>query len=100
MTIDGATGDLYVTVFTVQSWQLWRTHNPQVPDENAVVWEKVNDFPPGLWATVLASGGTPWGLALFVRLAPGNCSAFDAQCDPFVERSVDGGKTWKRLVIR
>lgn len=99
MTIDGATGDLYVTTFKETGWQLWRTRNPQASDEKAIVWEKVYDFPPGLWATVLASGGTGQGLALFVRLAPSNCNAYDAQCDPFVERSVDGGKTWRRLVI-
>ncbi len=100
MTIDGATGDLYVTVFAGQGWQLWRTRNPQVSDEKAVVWEKVSDFPPELWATLLASGGTPQGLALFVRLAPSNCNVYDARCDPLIERSVDGGKTWKRLAIR
>jgi hypothetical protein len=102
MTIDGATGDLYVTVFTEQGWQLHRTRNPDVTDANAVVWEKVSDFPPGPWgyASMLASGATPQGLALFVKLAPTNCSSSDARCDPFVQRSVDGGKTWKRLVIR
>lgn len=99
MTIDGATGDLYVTVYAEVHWQLWRTRNPQVSDERAVVWEKVSDFPPGLWATVLASGGTNRGLALFVRLAPSNCNVYDARCDPFIERSLDGGKTWTRMVI-
>jgi hypothetical protein len=100
LTIDGATGDLYVTVYTMQGWQLWRTRNPQVSDEKAVAWEKVSDFPPDLWATVLASGRTPQGLVLYVRLAPGNCNSYDAQCDPFVEQSLDGGKTWRHLIIR
>jgi hypothetical protein len=100
MTIDGATGDLYVTVKEPgQGWQLWRTRNPQMSDERAVVWEKVSNFPPGLWATVLASGTTTQGLALFVRLVPSNCIVYDARCDPFVERSIDGGKTWTQMVI-
>lgn len=100
MTIDGATGDLYVTVFTDEGWELWRTRNPQVSNEKAIVWEKVSEFPPDLWATVLASGTTTQALALFVRLAPSNCNGYDARCDPFVQLSVDDGKTWKRLVIR
>ncbi|MBI5649587.1 MAG: hypothetical protein HZC40_03950 [Chloroflexi bacterium] len=101
MTIVGATGDLYVTANAYpQGWQLWRTRNPNVSDVNAVVWEKVSGFESEDWATVLASGAHAQGLALFVKMSPSNCNSADAKCDPYILRSLDGGKTWKRLVIR
>jgi photosystem II stability/assembly factor-like uncharacterized protein len=101
MTIDGATGDLYVTANAYpQGWQLWRTRNPNVSNVNAVVWDQVSGFETDDWATALASGASPQGLMLFVKMSPSNCNVADAKCDPYILRSLDTGKTWKRLTIR
>lgn len=100
MAIDGATGALYVTAFTGQGWQLWRSPNPTIENVNAVLWDKVSDFPGEHWVTVLASGASSQGLALFVQVSPTNCNAADAACDSYILRSLDSGKTWTRLTIR
>jgi hypothetical protein len=69
MTIDGATGALYVTAYDGTTtpgrghWQVWRSPNPTV-EMNNVKWEKVHDFGEMRWATMLASGWSPQGLAL------------------------------------
>ncbi|HYN90159.1 MAG TPA: hypothetical protein VER55_16610, partial [Ardenticatenaceae bacterium] len=96
MAIDGATGTLYVTSQppgggTVQA--LWRTTNPREPDLNAVRWEMVSDFGPGVTAEVLAAGWSPQGLALYVAVTP---SGSDVRR---LYRSPDGGRTWHELVI-
>ncbi len=97
MTIDGATGALYVSVFVGGEggggrWEIWRTRQPTA-DLNAIVWEKVYDFGQAGWVTVLASGWSPQGLALYARITPDNGESY-------VQRSADGGKTWTTLAIR
>ncbi len=99
MAIDGATGALYVTAFSGTSWQLWRSLNPTIENVNAVMWDKVYDFPGENGVTMLALGASAQGLALFVKSSPTNCNAADAACDPFVLRSLDSGKTWTRITI-
>jgi hypothetical protein len=95
MTIDGATGALYVTTanYTVSkngNWQIWRTLNPSAVDIDAVTWELVCDFGTGPRVTLLASGSTPLGLAMYAQFSP-------LEGDPYVQRSLDGGKTWTHL---
>ncbi len=94
MTIDGATGALYVSAFGGESWQIWRTLNPTV-DFNAIVWEQVYDFGKAGWVTMLASGSSPQapGMALYARVSPDDA-------DSYVSRSLDGGKTWAPFAIR
>lgn len=96
MTIDGATGDLYVTARNVETahWGVWRSRNPSVADINSVAWESVYEFGDDLWASILASGTTPQGLALYVRLTD-----FDNNRTALM-RSLDSGKTWKTIEIR
>lgn len=95
MTIDGATGDLYVTVFNSRTsrWGVWHSRNPAA-DINRVQWEWVYEFGDKLWATMLASGWSPQGLALYVRLRD-----YDSSRSRVV-RSLDGGRTWDALLIR
>ncbi len=89
MTLDGATGALYVSAL-----------NPSVADVNQVTWEMVHDFGEGTLVTVLASGWSPQGLALYARLSPANCSPLaGVSCDSTVQRSLDGGRSWSPVVI-
>jgi len=100
MTIDGATGALYVTAFT-GAWGLWRAMDPRVPDVNAVQWEQVHDFGPEVsWATLLASGWSPEGLALYANLSAWIHRDTGEVGPPVLHRSLDGGQTWSPLPIR
>ena len=104
MTIDGATGAMYVaTLMADRHWQLWRSPNPSEPDLAQVRWEKVFDFgEPSVdtFAHVLASGAHPQGLALFVRFDLGNCSPLQGiPCTSTVLRSLNGGKGWSAVPV-
>ena len=99
MTIDGASGALYVTAFASNgNWQLWRTLNPRAPDVNDVRWEQAYDFGPDVsWATLLASGWSREGLALYANLSPW---LDKPSVGPLLlHRSLDGGQTWMPLPI-
>jgi hypothetical protein len=96
ITIDGATGSLYVTAYSPDgTWELWRTLNPSIPDVNGVQWELVHDFGGDVaWATLLASGWSPQGLALYALLTPWLDKPSGTIGDPVLHRSLDGGLTW------
>lgn len=109
MTIDGATGALYVTAYNfLQSsnsssarMQIWRATDPARPNVSAVTWDQIYDFGENVIANLLASGWSPQGLALYARLTPTNCSsATDSKCVTNVQRSLDGGKSWTQLVVK
>ncbi len=95
MSIDGATGELYVSAYNSinEQWGIWRSRNPTVDDVNAVIWEHVHTFPKDQWVTVLASGSSPKGLALYARVSILNGESV-------LQRSLDGGQTWTALPIR
>ena len=101
ITIDGATGALYVTAFSPNlTWQLWRSLDPRMPDVNAVQWERVHDFGPDVsWATLLASGWSPQGLALYANLSPWIDKSTGEVGPPVLYRSLDGGQTWSPLPL-
>lgn len=101
ITIDGATGALYVTSFSPSlTWQLWRSLDPRTPDVNAVQWELVHDFGPDIsWATLLASGWSPDGLALYANLSSWVDKSTGEVGPPALHRSLDGGQTWASLLI-
>jgi len=109
MTIDGATGALYVTAYNfAQSgntssprMQIWRATDPSRPDVKAVTWDQIYDFGENVIVNLLASGWSPQGLALYARVMPTNCSSVtDPKCIASVQRSLDGGKSWAQLVIK
>ena len=98
MTIDGASGALYLTTAeysasTQGHWQMWRSLNPSAPDLNAVKWELVHDFGAGPRVVLLASGTRPQGLELYAQFLP-------LDGDAYVQRSLDGGQTWAKMEIR
>jgi hypothetical protein len=101
ISIDGATGALYVTAFSPDmTWQLWHTLNPNAPDMNDIRWEMVRDFGPDVsWTTLLASGWSPEGLALYANLSSWLDKSVGSVGPPVLHRSLDGGQTWKPLPI-
>jgi hypothetical protein len=70
---------------------LWRSPNPAVADVNAIRWEQVLDFGPGVQGELLASGWSPQGLALYANLTQTGL--------PVLHRSEDGGQMWTPLSI-
>jgi hypothetical protein len=101
MTIDGATGALYVIVWDWQDehYELWRTVNPKVPNIDDVQWEFVHDFGGDVMVELLASGWSPEGLALYANVWSVK-DLGDSRIeigDPVVHRSLDGGKTWQPM---
>ena len=102
MTIDGATGMLYVTAYdpAKSRWQLWRSANANDPDIGKISWEMVHEFGANVLVAVLASGATPQGLAIYVRLSTANCSpSTGIPCYSFVQRTTDNGKTWTTVDV-
>jgi hypothetical protein len=105
LTIDGSTGVLYVTAFSADGslggdWQLWRTLNPATPEVKDVRWEMVHDYGPDFsWATLLASGWSPQGLALYANLSPWLDRSTGRSGEPALYRSLDGGGTWAPLPV-
>jgi hypothetical protein len=101
MTMDGATGALYVVVASPNA-QLWRTLNPRAADVNDVRWELVHDFGRDVQVSLLASGWSPEGLALYANLWPLDWkdASYADVGEPAVHRSLDGGKSWMPLPIR
>jgi len=98
MTIDGATGALYVMV-KVPTHQLWRTLNASVPDLNEVRWEIVHEFGRDVDVELLASGWSPLGLALYANLSPPDWqdAGYALVGVSVLHRSLDGGRTWTPL---
>jgi hypothetical protein len=101
MTIDGATGALYVVV-TAPNAQLWRTTNPDAAEVHDVRWEMVHDFGRDVQVSLLASGWSPDGLALYANVWPleWKDASFAEVGEPTVHRSLDGGQSWLPLPVR
>ena len=98
MTIDGATGALYVTT-QVAPVGLWRSRNPNTTDVVDVQWELVHDFGPDAQVSLLASGWGPQGLAIYANIRPLTPLAGGGATvgNPALYRSLDGGQTWEPL---
>jgi hypothetical protein len=92
-TLDGNNGAMYVTTAT-GTRQLWRSPNPAETDVNRMRWELVHDFGQNVKAELLASGWSPYGLALYANL-----KRMEQEAEPVLHRSLDGGQTWEPLAI-
>ncbi|MDQ4075961.1 MAG: hypothetical protein M3220_06910 [Chloroflexota bacterium] len=95
ITIDGQSGDLYVTTTAVGPVALWRSTNPRAENVDEVRWQKVHDFGPGLNVKLLASKRSNQGLTLFASFDP-----LDDQSPAQLHRSHDGGQSWQPLTIQ
>ena len=98
MTIDGATGALYVTT-QVAPIGLWQSRNATTADVADVQWELVHDFGSDAQVSLLASGWSPPGLAIYANIRPlaplaGGGAAVG---NPTLHRSLDDGQTWGPL---
>ena len=102
MTIDGATGHIYMVARDTASNvdKLWRTTNPDALDARAVHWELIHEFGQGLDVHLFSAGVGPCGVTLYATAGyrpgaglPGGWFS-DAGDDPVLIRSYDGGRTW------
>lgn len=100
MTIDGATGALYVAVLSPSS-QLWRAPDPNAPDLADVHWELVHDFGEDVWVGLLGSGWSSEGLALYANVWPMQWldESVAAVGESVLHRSLDGGQIWTALPV-
>ena len=98
MTVDGGTGALYVTT-QVPPAGLWRSLNPNTADVADVQWELVHDFGSNAQVSLLASGWSPQGLAIYANILPLTPLAGGGANvgNPVLYRSLDGGQTWESL---
>jgi len=98
MTVDGATGALYVST-QVAPVGLWRSLNPNTPDVADVQWELVHDLGANVQLSLLASGWSPQGLAIYANMWPLTPLAGGGAGvgSPVLHRSLDGGHTWEPL---
>lgn len=98
MTIDGATGSLYVTT-QASPYELWQSVNSNAPNLAEVLWELIHSFEQDARASLLASGWGPQGMALYANIWPltplegGGATVGNA----VLHRSLDGGQTWEPL---
>ncbi|MGD8625074.1 MAG: hypothetical protein PVJ34_11085 [Anaerolineae bacterium] len=100
MTIDGASGALYVMVNAPHA-QLWRSLDPRTPAVDDVTWEMVHDFGTDLHVDLLASGWSPDGLALYANFWPLTWvdAGYAEVGDAVLHRSLDGGLSWSPLPL-
>ncbi|MFN2167633.1 MAG: hypothetical protein ACK2U9_15375, partial [Anaerolineae bacterium] len=99
MTIDGASGALYLTAQTPPV-ELWRSPNPSAANFADVQWELVHTFPPEARVVLLASGWGPQGISIYATIWPywfdqNNAASGNAT----FSRSLDGGYTWEDLSV-
>jgi hypothetical protein len=99
MTIDGASGDLYV-VTLLRPYQLWRSQNPGADLAN-IQWDLLHDFGPDVLAHLLASGPGPTGPALYANLTSIRQlgKGFVDIGPAILQCSLDAGRTWSALPI-
>jgi len=97
MTIDGGTGNLYLTTRGTEGATLWRSTNPDVPAIEAVRWDEIYTTVPGVNLELLSSGWSSQEdeLAIYANFA----QIVDNQFTYALYRSLDSGRTWAPVVI-
>lgn len=97
MTIDGGTGNLYVTTSSATGARLWRSTNPDVPAIENVQWSEVYVTAPNVNLDVLSSGWSPQEdeISIYANFIQVNSDKLTYA----LYRSIDSGRTWAPVVI-
>ncbi len=97
MTIDGGTGNLYVTTRDAAGATLWRSTNPDVSAINSVQWGEVYRAVPGVNIELLSSGWSPQEdeLSIYANFT----QLVNDKLSYSLYRSLDSGRTWASVEI-
>ncbi len=97
MTIDGGTGNLYVTTRDAADAKLWRSTNPDVANISNVQWSEVYAAVPGVNLELLSSGWSPEDdqLSIYANFT----QLVDNRLVYALYRSLDSGLTWAPVII-
>ena len=97
MTIDGGTGNLYVSTNEPNGARLWRSTNPDTPNLADVQWGEVYQTAPGVNLEVLSSGWSSQEdeLSIYANFT----KVVEDKLTYALHRSLDSGRTWAPLVI-
>lgn len=97
MTIDGGTGNLYVSTNEPNGARLWRSTNPDTPNLADVQWGAVYQTAPGVNLEVLSSGWSSQTdeLAIYANFT----KVVENKLTYALYRSLDSGRTWAPLTI-
>lgn len=97
MTIDGGTGNLYVSTSDPDGAKLWRSTNPDAPNIADVQWSEVYQTVAGVNLELLSSG---WSssedeLSIYANFT----KVVDNKLTYALYRSLDSGRTWAPVTI-
>lgn len=97
MTIDGGTGNLYVSTNEPTGARLWRSTNPDATDIANVQWGEVYQTAPGVNLEVLSSGWSSQEdeLAIYANFT----KVVENKLTYALYRSLDSGRTWAPVTI-
>lgn len=97
MTIDGGTGNLYVSTNEPNGARLWRSTNPDTPNLADVQWGAVYQTAPGVNLEVLSSGWSSQAdeLAIYANFT----KVVENKLTYALYRSLDSGRTWAPVTI-
>jgi len=98
MTIDGGTGNLYVTTRDTAGAKLWRSTNPDVGNIDNVQWGEVYAALSGVNLELLSSGWSSQEdeLSIYANFT----QLVDDQLVYALYRSLDSGRTWAPVEIK
>ena len=98
MTIDGGTGNLYVTTRSAEGAKLWRSTNPDVGNIDNVQWGEVYAALSGVNLELLSSGWSSQEdeLSIYANFT----QLVDDQLVYALYRSLDSGRTWAPVEIK
>lgn len=97
MTIDGGTGNLFVTTKGAEGATLWYSNNPDALNIANVQWNAIYSTAPGINLELLSSGWSSQEdqISIYANFT----QVVDGKLTYALYRSLDSGRTWVPVVI-